>query len=288
MLMQKIDKDKETQIGVHKLKQRIWDEIENDINASPKIRRLNSQWLKIAAIFLITILSGIFFSRLLKSRNNGADQVAYQIITAPKGEMQQIVLPDSTIVHLNAASTLKFPVAFNGKTRELFLLEGEAFFEVKHDAKHPFLVHTANVTTQVLGTSFNIKFYRSLPEIQVFVNSGKVEVHDQKHTFGMYTPQQQLTYNKLKQSFIKVQVSDDHLLSWMHDDLILDNVSFREVSVYLQNRYNINFKYSNKKINQQRYSVRFANKLTVNQVVDILQLIDGRKYHLKGNTVTIK
>ena len=167
-------------------------------------------------------------------------------------------------------------------------MNGEAYFEVKHNATKPFLVHSGNVTTQVLGTSFNIKFYKELACLQVFVNSGKVEVHDQQHTLGMYTPRQQVTYNKLDESFTRQSLNDDHSLSWMHDELILDDVSFKEVAIYLQNRYNVNFKYGSKKLTQQHYSVRFSNKLTINEVIDILQLIDGKKYSLKGNTVTIK
>jgi len=287
-LMQEIEQDNDIPIQTHQLKKQIWDKIEDDLNGYQKLRRLNTAWLKVAAAILITTVAGIFFSRLLKKPNSETLQVAYQTITAPRGEMQEIVLSDSTVVHLNAASSIKFPVAFNGKKRELSLLEGEAYFEVRHDAKRPFLVHTGKVTTQVLGTAFNIKFYKDLPDLQVFVNSGKVEVHDQAHTLGMYTPQQLLTYNKLKQSFVRGNVSDDHLLSWMHGDLILDNVSFREIAVYLENRYNVNFKDTGKKDTRQRYSVRFSNKLTIRQVVDILQLIDGRKYQLKGNNLTIK
>ncbi|WP_259067178.1 FecR family protein [Mucilaginibacter sp. X4EP1] len=287
-LMQELEQDNGIPIQTQRLKEQIWERIEIDLNGYKKPRRLNTTWLKVAAVLLITTAAGIFFSRLLKKSNSDALQVAYQTITAPRGEMQEIVLPDSTVVHLNAASTIKFPVAFDGKKRELFLLEGEAYFEVRHNAKRPFLVHTGNVTTQVLGTSFNIKFYKDLPDLQVFVNSGKVEVHDQTHTLGMYTPQQLLTYNKLKESFVRGNTSDDHLLSWMHSDLILDNVSFAEIAVYLENRYNVNFKYTGKKGVQQRYSVRFSNKLTIRQVVDILQLIDGRKYQLKGNNLTIK
>jgi len=287
-LMQELDQDNGIPIQTHRLKEQIWEKIENNLSDYQKPRRLNTAWLKVAAVVIITTIAGIFFSRLLKKTDSEAAQIVYQTITAPRGEMQEIVLPDSTVVHLNAASTIKFPVAFNGKKRELFLLEGEAYFEVRHDAKRPFLVHTGKVTTQVLGTTFNIKFYKALPDLQVFVNSGKVEIHDQAHTLGMYTPQQLLTYNKLKKSFVRGDVSDDHLLSWMHDDLILDNVSFREIAVYLENRYNVNFKYTGKKDTRQRYSVRFSNKLTIRQVVDILQLIDGRKYQLKGNDLTIK
>lgn len=74
----------------------------------------------------------------------------------------------------------------------------------------------------------------------------------------------------------------------MHDELILDNVSFKEITVYLQNRYNVNFKYGEKRLAQQHYSVRFSNKLSIKQVLDILQFIDGRKYKLNGDLVIIK
>ena len=287
-LMQESGQDNDVSIQAHRLKGQIWEKIENDLNAYQKPHGSKINWLNVAAVLLITTFAGIFFSQLIRKPTNEAVQIAYQTVTAPRGQMQEIVLADSTVVHLNAASTIKFPIAFSGNKRELFLLEGEAYFEVRHDAKRPFLVHTGKVTTQVLGTTFNIKFYKNLPDLQVFVNSGKVEVHDQTHTLGMYTPQQLLTYNKFKKSFVRSSVSDDHLLSWMHNDLILDNVPFREIAVYLENRYNVNFKYTGKKGIQQRYSVRFSNKLTIRQVVDILQLVDGRKYRLKGNNLTIK
>ncbi len=243
--------------------------------------------LKAAAVLVVALLSGLFYTRLVVNHNS-TEALTYQVLTAPKGQMTQVILPDSTIVKLNAGSSIKFPLVFGEKTREVFLLDGEAFFNVKHDASKPFLVHTDKVTTQVLGTSFNIKFYHELPDIQVFVETGKVEVHNQKHTLGMYTPRQQMTYNKQQQSFVKQEIADDHLLSWLGNELILDNASFKEVAIYLQNRYNISFSNQRQKPNLQHYSVRFSNKLTIKQVLDILQFIDGRTYRLEGSIVKIK
>lgn len=289
--LQKLMQDLNQQQGVPQpvghLKQALWKKIEAQTLNQPRIVKLNTTWLKVAAIVLISLFAGVFGYRMLTGPKP-ADVIAYQVITAPKGRMKQVLLPDNTLVQLNAGSTIRCPVKFDAAKREVTLLTGEAFFEVKHDATKPFLVHTAGLTTQVLGTSFNIKFYHELPTIQVFVNSGKVEVHDRQHTLGMYTPQQQVTYNKQSQSFSRQTVIGDHALSWMHDDLILDNVEFNEVAVYLQNRYKVNFKYAGKKQTRQHYSVRFSNKLTINQVLDILQFIDGRKYRLTGDVVNIK
>lgn len=284
LLMEDADQHIAAGQDVQELKQTLWLQIEK---RTQKVRPLyTGGWLKAAAILFIIAFAGIFCARVYKNREVN-DPAVFQTITAARGRMKQIVLPDSTMVQLNAGTSIRFPLNFSAKNREVFLLDGEAFFDVKHDVSRPFLVHTAKVTTQVLGTSFNIKSYKQLPDIQVFVNSGKVEVHDQKHTMGMYTPRQQLTYHKHSESFTRKEVTNDHSLSWMRDELVLNDVSFEEVSVYLQNRYSVSFKYHSKKLSQQHYSVRLSNKLTIIQVIDILHLVDGRKYKLQGNTVSI-
>ncbi|HMG10281.1 MAG TPA: FecR domain-containing protein [Mucilaginibacter sp.] len=286
-LQQQLSEDQEVALSPIELKEKVWRKIEDKLKSKQKIRQLNTSWLKIAAAFLITIGSGALFWHLLTKRDTG-DVVTYQTITVPKGKMKAIALPDGTIIHLNSASSIKVPIAFAGKKREVFLTEGEAFFEVKHDIEKPFLVHTGKVITQVLGTSFNIKYYRDLPELKVFVNSGKVEIHDQEHTLGMYTPNQELIYNSVSHEFTKVNIAGNNLLSWMHEELILDDVSFKEMVIYLQNRYNVKVKYRSKDLDHQRYSVRFPNKLDIRQVMDILQVIDGRQYRLKNNIISIE
>jgi ferric-dicitrate binding protein FerR (iron transport regulator) len=78
-------------------------------------------------------------------------------------------------VWLNAASSLEFPDKFSGSKREVYLT-GEAFFDVKHSDKSPFLIHTKNITTTVVGTAFNIKAYVNQKVIIVSVSRGKVKV----------------------------------------------------------------------------------------------------------------
>lgn len=284
-LMHDLDTDAKADDNVKALKQPLWERIEKQTIDKGTVRRLNTTWLKVAAAVLVTVCAGLLYSKIAPHKN---EKIVYQVITAPKGSMKQVMLPDSSTVQLNAGTSLKFPVSFSESKREVTLISGEAFFDVKHDVKRPFMVHTAKVTTQVLGTSFNIKFYKELPDLQVYVNSGKVEVHDQRHTLGFYTPRQQLTYNKQHESFTRQVLTADHSLSWMHDELILDNASFKEITVYLQNRYSVNFKYNEKRLAQQHYSVRFSNKLSIRQVLDILQFIDGHRYKLNGDIVNIK
>ncbi len=95
-------------------------------------------------------------------------------LSIPRGHDYHLTLADGTQVWLNAESRLEFPDRFNGNTREV-RLKGEAYFEVKKDAKRPFIVHTDYLTTRVLGTSFDVRAY-SRKDASVTLVSGRVQV----------------------------------------------------------------------------------------------------------------
>lgn len=87
-----------------------------------------------------------------------ADKIAYNTINTPRGGQYQVILPDGTHVWLNAASSIRFPTAFNGKDREVSIT-GEAYFEVVHNPEMPFRVKSEHQVTEDIGTSFNINTY---------------------------------------------------------------------------------------------------------------------------------
>ncbi|MGM9698333.1 MAG: FecR family protein [Prevotella sp.] len=95
-------------------------------------------------------------------------------ITTPRGKDCNITLPDGSRVWLNADSRLSFPETFTGEKRKVEL-KGEAYFEVTHDAMHPFVVETEYLTTRVLGTVFNVRAF-SAKDAQVVLVDGKVDV----------------------------------------------------------------------------------------------------------------
>jgi hypothetical protein len=87
-----------------------------------------------------------------------SNTIEWNTLTVPPRTDYRIELSDGTEVHLNASSTLRFPFIFPGRTREVYL-EGEAFFTVAHDPKHPFIVHTGTTSVIALGTAFNVNSY---------------------------------------------------------------------------------------------------------------------------------
>lgn len=107
-------------------------------------------------------------------------EVAYNTIATPRGRQFRIVLPDGTKVWLNAASSLRYPVAFTGSTREV-KISGEAYFEVTADAEKPFSVHfSEHGVVEVLGTAFNINAYADEPRVKATLLSGSIRVNRQR------------------------------------------------------------------------------------------------------------
>ena len=103
------------------------------------------------------------------------EEMLFNTITIPRSGEYKLVLSDGTKVWLNSASKLKYPVAFTGGQRKVFL-EGEAYFEVAADTVHPFLVETSGMSVTVLGTGFNVMAYHDELAQSVVLVEGLVEV----------------------------------------------------------------------------------------------------------------
>ena len=137
------------------------------------------KWISIAAA---SVMIGILAAYMIGYRFNGNGKTVLQkkntlAIEVNTGTAQRktIQLPDGTQVWLSPSSLLEFPAVFKSDTREV-KLSGEAFFEVAHDAGHPFVITSDNIQTRVLGTSFNIQAYHNQKKIAVMVVTGKVKI----------------------------------------------------------------------------------------------------------------
>ena len=141
-------------------------------------------WLRIAAASVVFI--GLFAYFIFRpEKGDGAhDQPAAAgvakssllHISTTTGEGKNIKLPDGTEVWLSPSSIIEYPASFTGKDLREINLSGEGFFEVAHDPQHPFIIHSGNIETRVVGTSFNIQAYDNQEEINVMVVTGKVNV----------------------------------------------------------------------------------------------------------------
>src|SRR3989339_1647327 len=107
--------------------------------------------------------------------------VQYNTLTTPRGGKYCVTLPDGTVVWLNASTTLRFPVAFAGKTRKVEV-KGEAYFEVAKNEAMPFIVKAGNSEIKVLGTHFNVMAYADEQVIKTTLLEGSVEIAVRKQS----------------------------------------------------------------------------------------------------------
>jgi transmembrane sensor len=112
---------------------------------------------------------------IYKSRSIDHSPLAFNTLRTPRGGQYQLVLPDGSKVWLNAASSITYPTAFEGKERKI-TIDGEAYLEVAHDALKPFIVQANNTEVVVLGTHFNVHAYSDEPVIRTTLIQGKVKV----------------------------------------------------------------------------------------------------------------
>jgi ferric-dicitrate binding protein FerR (iron transport regulator) len=149
------------------------------------------------------------------------------LIKNQHGQVRQITLPDGSRVWLNAASTIEYYPAFS-VNRDI-KLEGEAFFEVKPDASHPFTVHTQKLNTTVLGTSFNIKSFSDDNFIDVSVVHGKVSVEETSRKLALLTRNKSLRFDKQHNKAEVYTADSTEFSSWKDGRLQFSGESLIEI-----------------------------------------------------------
>jgi transmembrane sensor len=164
----------------------VWNRIDKIIvDASPQVKQVSlwQRWYLRAAVISILVATGLFLwypgnhETVLSENTTEAELFTEQINNSdlPK----TIILSDETSIVLQPQSALQYPKTFDADIREVYLT-GEAFFEVKKDANRPFLVHTHEIVTRVLGTSFTVRGYTNEKNVLVQVKTGKVSVFKNK------------------------------------------------------------------------------------------------------------
>ena len=228
-----------------------------------------------------------------------ADPTKMNEVVIPYGKRSKIVLADGTKVWLNAGSRLAFPNQFKGKEREIFL-EGEAYFEVAHNAEQPFIVNTDAIEVKVLGTKFNLTAYSTEPVIETTLLEGKVAMRDltRNQLFRGETilaPNQKGSFNK-EQRAISVQNDPDADLSiaWIEGWLEFHQQQLSRVISKLERYYNVKFtvvdsaKTQVKEMDEIAFiSGKLDLKDSLESVLMVLSDVSGMQYEIQGNQINV-
>jgi transmembrane sensor len=258
-----------------------WTFIEVNISKlSSKPRRIviPASWIKglAAAAAILVILLGAWY---FWPSNN----LHWQTFAA-RDSNKTLTLPDGSSVLLRKGGSLDAPAEFKGEKREV-RLKGEAFFQVQHDANHPFQVNTSNSVVTVLGTSFLVNSNQSSDK--VVVTSGKVNVTEKGNEGNqvvLMAGQDAVLVNK---SFIMGKVADSNYLSWNTGLLNFKDIPLKQVLEEIEHYYNVPIALAADQAaagSSIKLTVRFENQ-PIGQVLDELSLLSGMQIRNENNNI---
>ena len=249
-------------------------------------------WQRIAAV-IIPLVMLVVFGKLyvqMSDELKTSQVVAMLQEHTVSDECKTIALADGTQVRLNQSSVLLYPEKFVGKERKVFLT-GEAFFDIKHDGRHPFHVSTPYFDITDLGTSFSVSSYATDVEVSTTLKTGKIELKivGEDKVYSM-KPNDQLVYNvKTKAVDLRQVTNEDDGLNWRNKQISLDDVTLAEAARIMGDVYGVKFVFRSSRYRNTKITVHFNRGESLKKALAIVgNLVPGLEYELKKDKVIIK
>jgi transmembrane sensor len=214
-----------------------------------------------------------------------AGKLMYNAVETPRGGQYQVILPDGSKVWLNAASKLKYPVAFAGQEKRIVELSGEAYFEVAHNRKQPFIVKTEKQSLEVLGTHFNINSYADEAETKTTLLEGSVKVSNLKSQKEiLLQPGQE---SCLRGDLLNAGKADiETNMAWKDGHFIFKNEDLAGIMRKISRWYNVDIVYEGDVVNKHFVGSmsRFRN---VSEVLRKFELTGSVHFKIEEGRITV-
>lgn len=263
------------------------EDILSELHHRMDVASRRTLWLRImgaaaAVILVLGITNYVSFQEGYKQLNSQMVEMKN-----PLGLKSSLILSDGTKVTLNAGTTLSYPTAFVSDQR-IVKVSGEAFFEVAHDEKHPFIVKAENVNIRVLGTRFNVKAYEEENKIEVTLTEGRVGVglDDQANQISIQAGQQVL-FDKGKGLFSKRQVNLDYYTGWREGKFYFNNHPLQKIAKQLERAFNVNIKISSDDLKEIAFTGDFVRGENLEQILRVMTANRRFCYKIDGDQVFI-
>ena len=238
--------------------------------------------LRVAAVILVMFLVGgyIYVRKMEEIR------LANNIVTVPVGQRVNLQLPDGTSVWLNASSEIIYPAYFSGSTREIHL-NGEAYFEVEHNASKPFIVHTETFDIKVLGTKFNVEAYKGMEGFTTALMEGSVEVTDRKNkdkSVRLY-PAQKVAFRNGE--LCKSPIDNYDVYRWREGVICFKETRFADLMRQLEKNYGVRILINNEAVKEKVFSGKFRTTDGIDNALRLLQKEGHYTFEWDENKTTV-
>ena len=227
--------------------------------------RTFSQVAAIALLILTTSIAGYYIYNDVAESNQ---EMALCQMEVPLGSQTKVILPDGSVVCLNS---------------------GSGYFEVQKNPEKPFIVHADDINVKVLGTVFNVRSYPEDSEIEVSLIKGKVNVFSASETRDnvILAPDEQLTYDKRSGKMNHHHVDALQTSQWTTGRLSFVNASVPEIMKAIERKYDVRIVIHSKYLDKEVFSGSISPKLTVEEILDYMDVDNKYSWSRSGNVITI-
>ncbi len=228
---------------------------------------------------------------LVYSNRTITEKLVYNTLKVPYGRRFSVILSDSTLVHLNAGSSLRYPVKFIGDRNRQVFLTGEGFFDVTKDRKHPFVVTSGTMDVRVLGTKFNITAYPEDREINTVLVEGSVSLYGSESGYdptnaNMLLPGYKAAWDRFYEKMDVEQVDTDIYTGWIDGQLVIKEMPFKNIVHKLERHYKVSIDNTYEALNNEVFTATFDIE-TIDEALRIFTEETPFEYEFKKGGITI-
>ncbi len=214
------------------------------------------------------------------------EEPVWHTVKVPVSGEYHFTLSDGTRVWLNSESEITFPVSFVGGSREV-VVKGEAYFEVKSDKAHPFIVHAKEVDIEVVGTKFNVAAYEDSHRVVTTLAEGRVNVEMSGQVVGL-SPDEQVSVDLKSGKMAKNSVSASTNISWIQGIFEYENMTLEEITTQLSRWYGVNFIFSAAEFKTRRFTGVVKKYDELNNVLKIIEKTTNVSFMINGKDIAVK
>lgn len=239
-----------------------------------KNRNIIFDWMKIAAAVVLTFMVSYYYV------GGHSGEVEMQTLHVPAGQRAELTLADGTKVWLNALTTLTFPSQFTKSARKVYL-DGEAYFDVRHDDDKKFTVNVGKYNVNVLGTEFNVTAYSRKESFETSLIRGAVEIEPANGGQRLLlTPGNKACLKG--DELVVVPIPDYDSFLWKDGIISFRNERMEDILCKLELYYDVEICNEKNTIKDIRYTGKFRIKDGIEHVLNVLKIPTGMDY-VKGN-----
>src|SRR5680860_92098 len=229
--------------------------------------------------------------RLVYSNRTETEKLVYNTLTVPYGRRFSVILSDSTLVHLNAGSSLRYPVKFIGDQNRQVFLTGEGYFDVTKDREHPFVVTSGTMDVRVLGTKFNVTAYPEDREINTVLVEGSVSLYSSESGYDptkakMLLPGYKAAWDRFYEKMDVEQVETDIYTGWIDGKLVIKEMPFKNIVHKLERHYKVSIDNTYEALDNEVFTATFDIE-TIDEALRIFTEETPFEYEFKKDRITI-